>query len=276
MPSSVAARKARTAISPRLATSTFLIMRDTLRPWTRFGPIYGQNRRLNHARSPAADPAASGARPSGRRAVAAAVTPRPRRGRRRSTGVGCRRGRTDPAPDATPRRDHRGEGPDAVVVRPRHGARVPGAPHPDLGRRANAVLAACLVVSSVLFAVLEWAAGEVYESVQAGNGIALIDRPLLDWILTVRIRRWTPWSPSTRTPGAAPAAHPRGPRGHLPVLALAQLDAAGPGRPRRGRGAGRDGARQATGGPGAAAVGRVDPPCEAQRASPAATPSTPR
>jgi PAP2 superfamily len=51
---------------------------------------------------------------------------------------------------------------------------------------ANAVLAACLVVSSVLFAVLEWAAGEVYESVQAGNGIALIDRPLLDWILTVR------------------------------------------------------------------------------------------
>lgn len=51
---------------------------------------------------------------------------------------------------------------------------------------ANAVLAACLLVSALLLAVVEAAAGELYEAVQANNGIALVDRPLLDWILTVR------------------------------------------------------------------------------------------
>lgn len=51
---------------------------------------------------------------------------------------------------------------------------------------ANAVLAACLVVGGVLLALVEAGAGEVYEGVQNDNGIALIDQPVLAWVLAAR------------------------------------------------------------------------------------------
>lgn len=51
---------------------------------------------------------------------------------------------------------------------------------------ANAVLAACLVVGLAVLGATVWAAGEVYESVQAHDGLAALDRPVLTWVETIR------------------------------------------------------------------------------------------
>lgn len=52
--------------------------------------------------------------------------------------------------------------------------------------QANVVLAVTLVVSLGFVVGATVLAGEVYEAVAEADGIALLDRPLLDWILTVR------------------------------------------------------------------------------------------
>lgn len=52
--------------------------------------------------------------------------------------------------------------------------------------QANAVLAVTLVVSLGFVVGATALAGEVYESVMESSDIAVFDRPLLDWILTVR------------------------------------------------------------------------------------------
>lgn len=52
--------------------------------------------------------------------------------------------------------------------------------------QANMVLAVMLVVSAGMVVAMTALAGEVYEATAEADGIALLDQPLLDWVLSVR------------------------------------------------------------------------------------------
>lgn len=52
--------------------------------------------------------------------------------------------------------------------------------------QANAVLAITLAVSLGVFVGTTILAGEVYEAVTTRDGVAMLDRPVLDWMLSVR------------------------------------------------------------------------------------------
>lgn len=52
--------------------------------------------------------------------------------------------------------------------------------------QANVVLGVSLVLTVVVGGALLNAAGEIYEAVSDHDGVAAFDRPLLDWILTIR------------------------------------------------------------------------------------------
>lgn len=56
--------------------------------------------------------------------------------------------------------------------------------------QANLVLAVTLVVSLGVVMGTTLLAGEVYEAVAEADGIALIDRPLMAWIVSVRTPTW--------------------------------------------------------------------------------------
>ncbi len=55
-------------------------------------------------------------------------------------------------------------------------------------RLRNADLAALLLVAVAagLAVTATWVAGEIYEAVQASSGVALVDQPVLDWMIGVR------------------------------------------------------------------------------------------
>ncbi|MFT4226575.1 phosphatase PAP2 family protein [Micropruina sp.] len=58
-----------------------------------------------------------------------------------------------------------------------------------LSERLRNVEAAALVLlaaAAVVAVTATWAAGEIYEAVTAGNSVALIDQPMLDWMISVR------------------------------------------------------------------------------------------
>ena len=64
---------------------------------------------------------------------------------------------------------------------------MPSRPHLPAARRpAIAVVVATLIGAALLAALLVWGAGETLEAVGEQDGVALWDRPLLDWSIANR------------------------------------------------------------------------------------------
>ena len=65
---------------------------------------------------------------------------------------------------------------------------MPSRPHLPAARRpAIAVVVATLIGAALLAALLIWGAGETLEAVGEQDGVALWDRPLLDWSIANRV-----------------------------------------------------------------------------------------
>lgn len=108
--------------------------------------------------------------------------------RRRGQDAGNRSRTPDRRAGRTHRSGQRHAGPScARWVRRPHTWRMSPRPHLPAARRpAIAVVVATLVIAAALASLLVWGAGETLEAVSEHDGVALWDRPLLDWSIANR------------------------------------------------------------------------------------------